>query len=456
MVNTLDYYVILPHASDTSVLLIRDGNGWTLPCFTADITDFRMAHHINVFVNARYGISSVVQRCLYHCDAPDCGQPYRVYGLENLSPEVKPPPDGQWVSATVLGDISFTISEHQVLVRTWLQDAIRDTVSPLRSPWATSGWFAAASSWVQMQLERLNITALGPVVQEKSWVLSCIMRIETSVGRLYFKAVPSFIAQEAVVMREMARLHPNMMPSPFAIDIDQGWMLMPDFGGEFLLYTSDVRRWEEALQMCARMQVVQADHVQDWLEWGCPDRNLTRMVELIDPLMTISTQIFSDSMQGLSAVEVEGLLSLSLKMKLLCANLSSYKVPPTLVHGDLGGNILVTDDRYIFFDWTDVCIAHPFFDMATIIQEVFDGSVLEHEPNIRTRLRNAYLEPWTKYEPMERLIQAFEVSTSLGALHQAMSYMWLLMNVEERTRWELESGLLLWLRRVLRLLPPGA
>jgi hypothetical protein len=30
-----------------------------------------------------------------------------------------------------------------------------------------------------------------------------------------------------------------------------------------------------------------------------------------------------------------------------------------------------------------------------------------------------------------------------------MSYMWLLMNVAEDARWELESGLLMWLRNLL-------
>ena len=61
-----------------------------------------------------------------------------------------------------------------------------------------------------------------------------------------------------------------------------------------------------------------------------------------------------------------------------------------------------------FFDWTDICIAHPFFEMATIIETVFDKSALQPEVDVRTRLRNAYLQPWTEYEPMERLIEAFE------------------------------------------------
>jgi aminoglycoside phosphotransferase (APT) family kinase protein len=197
------------------------------------------------------------------------------------------------------------------------------------------------------------------------------------------------------------------------------------------------------------MQVEQARYVDDWLARGIPDRRLQRMVQLTEPLMTLASRLLSGGPPGLSEAEVEGLHALSLRLQLRCAKLATYGIPPTLVHGDLGGNILVHGARYTLFDWTDVCIAHPFFELTTIIDTVFDESVLQHEANVHTQLRDAYLEPWTAYETMERLIEAYELSTPLGALHQAMSYMWILMNVAEDARWELERGLVMWLRNLL-------
>jgi hypothetical protein len=178
-------------------------------------------------------------------------------------------------------------------------------------------------------------------------------------------------------------------------------------------------------------------------------RRLHRMVQLTKPLMTLASRLLSGSPPGLSAEEVERLHALPLRLHVRCARLATYGIPPTLVHGDLGGNILVHGERYTLFDWTDVCIAHPFFELTTILDTVFDDSVLPHDANVRTLLRDAYLEPWTAYETMERLVEAFELSTPLGALHQAMSYMWLLMNVAENARWELERGLIMWLRHLL-------
>ncbi|PON14369.1 hypothetical protein C2W62_29455 [Candidatus Entotheonella serta] len=54
---------------------------------------------------------------------------------------------------------------------------------------------------------------------------------------------------------------------------------------------------------------------------------------------------------------------------------------------------------------------------------------------------------------MERLVEAFELTKALGSLHQAMSYMWLMMNIAEDARWELENGLAIWLRHLLPTRP---
>ncbi len=228
---------------------------------------------------------------------------------------------------------------------------------------------------------------------------------------------------------------------------------MPDFGGVPLVNLPDLRHWEEALRVFACMQVEQVEHVDAWLARGVPDRRLSRMVQLTDPLIHLSSQILSGESPGFSASEIEALHALPMKMKLLCAKLASYGLPHTLVHGDLGGNILVDGDRYSYFDWTDVCITHPFFEMATVIDTAFDDDVLQHETDIRARLRDAYLEAWTAYDSMERLVEAFELTKALGSLHQAMSYMWLLMNIAEDARWELENGLAIWLRRLLPTRP---
>ena len=84
---------------------------------------------------------------------------------------------------------------------------------------------------------------------------------------------------------------------------------------------------------------------------------------------------------------------------------------------------------------------------------VFDDSPFQDDQDVAVRLRDAYLKPWTVFQPMEKLIQAYEVARPLGALHQAMSYMWILTNIADDARWEFEGGLWQWLKNLLALCP---
>lgn len=144
----LDYYLILPHASEARVLLVRDGHAWTLPRFTPDVTDFRRVHHINNHAKELYGFDAAVQRCVAHRYDRDRRQQYRVYALENLSPAPHLPAGGQWVNGTELDRMEVAIPEHRELIRRWLQEAETQAVPELRSPWSRTGWFAEASGWI--------------------------------------------------------------------------------------------------------------------------------------------------------------------------------------------------------------------------------------------------------------------------------------------------------------------
>src|SRR5918999_5300285 len=132
-------------------------------------------------------------------------------------------------------------------------------------------------------------------------------------------------------------------------------------------------------------------------------------------------------------------------LRAMCAELASYAVPHTLVHGDLHlGNVARSAGSYLFFDWTDACVAHPFFDTISIFQV--------KDPNVQARLRNSYLGVWAAYEPIERLLEAWKVAKPLCALHQAVSYQHILATLEDTSKPELASGLPYWLRTLLQSL----
>ena len=119
-----------------------------------------------------------------------------------------------------------------------------------------------------------------------------------------------------------------------------------------------------------------------------------------------------------------------------------------MTNGDFWAkNVILNDNNYIYFDWPTSAIAHPFFD---IINFLYIEKYVPDLPNVRTHLRNAYLEEWTIYQPMERLIAAFELAQTLGMLYQAITYYRIVSQLEILARWEIEMSPALCLEKLLK------
>lgn len=439
-----------PESRRYEALLLPNDNGWNLPRPVFQDAGIRSAPPVNKAMAEQFGLETSLLRCLFQREGSDSKGFIRAYAVElhGLGDEI--PKGAMWAEPQQLADLALSHVDDRMALNAWVEGV---TSSPeLGAAWYAAGWWDPAIVWIDEALAVQSVVRTGPSRQVRSWALSSIIRTPTSTGDVYFKAVPPFMAQEGVAMDAIAREYPAMVSAPLASDKDRGWLLMPDFGGKLLVDVPDIERWEEAVRRHAIMQVEQAERTGLWLQMGMPDRSIRRMVDLIDPLITVSSRMLAGRAQGLSDEEVQALQGLSMRLKFMCAQLADFGIPHSLVHGDLGGNILAKDDGdFVFFDWTDACISHPFFDMATMANTVFDDNHFQGNESVGDRLRDAYLEPWAKHEPMDRLVQAYDAAKPLGALHQAMSYMWILNNIAEDARWEVEVGLPTWIRTLLRL-----
>ena len=427
--------------------MLPSSDGWAVPSFEPDITDARIVEHINDEMRRQLGFETWTLKCAARSEI-EC-ETARTFIAVARAGSVCAPDGGRWLKPLEVHKADFASPDIGKVAERWLSES--DSPSPLIAPWESIGWYDKAAEWIHAQLAAAGMSPVAPIVQQRAWGLSCTMKVGTDAGNVYFKVTPQFMSHEGRVMQAVAQACPDLLPPPLAVDSDRGWLLMSDYGGEMLHECPDVRRWEEALRLFSLAQVEQTDNIGYWLSANIPDRRLGRMVEMIDPLIAACGRMLTGGDNGLSDSEVENLRALSLPLKLTCARLADFGVPHTLVHGDLGGNILVRDGGFTFFDWTDACVSHPFFEMATVSGAYFDESVLNDSPDADDRLRNAYLEPWTKFEPMERLIEEFDAARPLGALHQAMTYMWILTNISPDARADLEGGLLHWVHYLLRL-----
>src|SRR5215216_5810441 len=249
-------------------------------------------------------------------------------------------------------------------------------------PWATRGWFAEAEGWLRSAMERLGRPVTGTVRQARVWRLSCVPRAPTAGGDVWFKAnttSPLFV-NEGVVMGALAGLFAGQVPAPLAVEPERGWMVLADFGDE-VGWEAPLEVVEEVARSYARMQVEAAGQVGRLLDAGCLDRRLDR----------------------LAAQAEAGLRAAVPRLQARCAELAGYAVPPSIVHGDLHlSNVARGPKGYLFFDWTDACVAHPFLDLAKIRRGTGFTDATD-EAELRERLRDAYLPAWVSFEPPGRL-----------------------------------------------------
>jgi hypothetical protein len=319
-------------------------------------------------------------------------------------------------------------------------------------PWATRGWFAEAEGWLRSAMERLGRPVTGTVRQARVWRLSCVLRAPTAGGDVWFKAnttSPLFV-NEGVVMGALAGLFPGQVPAPLAVEPERGWMVLADFGDE-VGWEAPLEVVEEVARSYARMQVEAAGQVGRLLDAGCLDRRLDRLAAQAQawlPAVETTAELPGiDPATWLSPEEEAGLRAAVPRLQARCAELAGYAVPPSIVHGDLHlSNVARGPKGYLFFDWTDACVAHPFLDLATIRRGTGFVDATD-EAELRERLRRAYLPEWAAFEPPRRLAEAWELAAPLGALHQAVSYRSLAArppgdpHMAQSTAW--------WLRQVL-------
>jgi hypothetical protein len=210
----------------------------------------------------------------------------------------------------------------------------------------------------------------------------------------------------------------------------------------------DLAPWEAALRSFAEVQIALAARYDELRALGVPERRIADLATAVEPLLDDSAATLPGEPAGLSAEQRAQLRTLAPRLPTAIAELAAYGLPATIEHGDLWpGQIFVADDRIAFIDWSDSSIAHPFFSLLLFLEEIED--YVPNEPDVRNRLRDAYLEPWQAYGSREDLLRAFELAQPLAALHHALTYHRVVLpNME--LKWEMELMLPFYLKLLLR------
>ncbi len=438
-------YVILPDPTAPRLLLLPDGDGWSLPQLTDPQRNAMYVAYVRRELQSRWAVEATVLRwALFEEDRTAPARQAVVLVLENHSSDWAAPPGARWVGPEDLTGLTFAIPAHQEVIATYLREEATGVIPAERAPWARRGWLSGALRWIERQLAALALTPQGPIEQLRLWSISCLLRVPTDAGDLYFKAVPPLFATEPRITAGLAARYPGHLPQVLASDLDRGWMLLRDFGGGQALEELPLAEWEATLRLWGWIQRSWVDQTDALLALGCQDFRLEILAARVDDL-----RADLPGLPDLTATERAQLQAVAPRLPTLCAELAAYALPATLTHGDFhAGNILRDGDRTLIYDWTDASVAHPFLDMATIV-EWMPG---ETQPDARARLWTAYLTAWADQNTPERLREAAKLGEVLGCLRQVLSYQQITASLEPVCRAEMAGGIPMWIRRMLHLM----
>jgi hypothetical protein len=252
--------------------------------------------------------------------------------------------------------------------------------------WTEPGWFGEAEAWIR---ERAPVRGELEQFHVRWW--STVIRVPTAGEDLYFKAVADPFLFEPPLTATLYELMPDRVTALVEVDVERGWMLMRDAGSRFRELVSgpaDLWHWELALPRYAELQLAATPLASELLALGVPD---SRLPVLPDHLRAVLEQ----PVRGLAPEEQAHVIAALPEFEAMCSELAAYGLAETIQHDDLhDGQVFVRDGRYLFFDWGDSCISHPFHSLTVTLRATAAKLDLEPGGPEVQRLRDAYLEPF--------------------------------------------------------------
>lgn len=263
--------------------------------------------------------------------------------------------------------------------------------------WDEPGWLDQATRWIDERVDRVGEVEL---LRTRPW--SAIVRVPTADGGAWFKENPPALAFEPALTLLLAELRPDCLPDVLAAD---GPRLLTRHVGpslrEALAAGGPAPAFDEILPRYAELQIDAAPLVDAALAAGTPDLRPERLPDLAvrflreDEVATIA-----------GAAEAVG-----------------AAVPPLVAHEEVhDGNVFVRDGRAYFLDWAEACISQPFAGSVLMLRAATERNGFEPGSTDVERLRDLYLEPFTRFAPAGELRQVYAHAYLLGTICRLLTW----------------------------------
>jgi hypothetical protein len=260
--------------------------------------------------------------------------------------------------------------------------------------WTSDEWLGQAQAWLDEKLAAAGIRRTGEVTQPRVRAWGTVLRADTGAGPVWLKAPGPETAFEVPLYRLLATTVPRFVLDPIAVDVERGWVLLPD-GGPTLreqLGEEDLSEvMTRVLPQYAELQLALMPHAEDLLATGVTDMRPAVMPQRFDEALEATARYVAAAGDAEARERHAWVAGQRKEFVARCADLPDRA---SLDHNDLhSSNILGRPGGPArFYDWGDSVLAHSFSTM--LIPLLGLTKLLEVGPDddrVR-RPRDAYLE----------------------------------------------------------------
>jgi hypothetical protein len=309
-----------------------------------------------------------------------------------------------------------------------MREEIRRGVGP--DVWASAEWREAATTWLDEQLASHGMRRSGEIEQPHLRPWATVLSAPTATGRVWLKALGPATAFEAGLYELLQRAAPKQVLAPLAVDVERGWILLPDGGPPLADRVAGADLVDALAAVLAEYGDLQRAFVHETdaaLRLGVADMRPHVMPSRLDEALETVGRSLADQGDGRDRDVVREVASRRDAYRSWCEELATAPGAASLDHNDLHPwNMLVRDpdrpDEVRFYDWGDAVIAHPFACMLVplgwtqrrLAADLYGPDVL--------RVRDAYLEPFSDLAPHGELVRTLELACRVGKVARALTW----------------------------------
>ncbi len=257
-------------------------------------------------------------------------------------------------------------------------------------------------------------------VRVRPW--GAVFRVPTTDGTAFFKACAPTTAFEAGLYDLLVRVVPDRVLHPIAVDVEAGWLLLPDGGdvlGEQHQGEALVERLLDVVPQYGQMQVDLSPHVDAMLALPLADMRPAVMVQRFDEALDVARAVAARASD--ESARLDQVAQRRGSFAEACDRLAGAPGAASLDHNDLhGANVFVVDREARFFDWGDAVVSHPFAS-ALVLRSVVRSTLGVHaETALERRVLDAYLEPFSSAAPRTELREVVDDACEVGKVARAL------------------------------------